>query len=423
MGARRRGYSCNHEFNNYLTVGMIKSSIAGGLMSAHLLLSAIVPIVFSAFAVTFLVVWQHVRKGSHIRDWALVYLLAAGAFIIQLLQLRISPETEAFAANALLALAGVFTARGMATRYGSRIGKHWLWSIFAATMLGVAVASFVIPSIIARSFAINVGIGAMLMFGATAIVTRGKPTAIDSAIAIHALVTSLLLFARPVSTIALEIPMNSSIVDPSSFYIVTLKLLALTGWLGFAILFLVRVAVDIIVELRDQALSDPLTGLLNRRGFFENAQAELAGRPAGIQCSVLLIDIDHFKQINDRFGHGVGDEVIRAVGTILSRLPFHPIAARIGGEEFAILLPTTPLRAAKLFGEGIRTGIAAWHDGQMPYGLRITGSVGVAEFTAGGDVADALRRADIALYAAKRSGRDKVCCEDDVLAVQGTKRA
>jgi diguanylate cyclase (GGDEF)-like protein len=391
-------------------------------MTGSYLLSLTVPVASAFLALTFLFVWRWQPHRSYIADWALLYGCAVVASTVEFARIFGHGAILSIGANALYGLVGLFTARSLLKRYGGQDLQPALWLAYAAGLLGVLAFTFLMPNVLGRSMTMTLAVCAILFVGVSAIFRARPRDGVDNFIAGGMVTIIVLLLIRPVATLA-GAPQNVGAVDPHSFYVVSLKLLALVGWIGLAILFLLRTALDLTQELQDQARRDPLTGLLNRRGFFERAQSELSGKPAGVPCSVLLIDIDHFKQINDRFGHGVGDEVIRAVGTILARLPFHPIAARIGGEEFAILLPTTPIRAAALFGEGIRTGIAAWHDGQMPYGLRITGSIGVAEFEVGGDVADALRRADIALYAAKRSGRDKVCCADEPEPVQGTKRA
>jgi diguanylate cyclase (GGDEF)-like protein len=378
-------------------------------MTGNYLLSLSVPVASAFLSLTFLFVWRWQSQRSYIADWALLYGCAVIASTVEFARIFGYGATLSIAANALYGLVSLLTARSLLKRYDGMEMRSLLWLAYASGVLGVLAFTFIEPNVLGRAMTMTLAICTVLAVGVSAIFRTQVRDGVDNLISGGIVAIILLLLVRPLATLA-GAPQNIGMVDPHSFYVVSLKLLALVGWIGLAILFLLRTALDLAQELQDQARCDPLTGLLNRRGFFEKAADELSGKPKGVPCSVLLIDLDHFKQIN-------------AVGTILSRLPFHPIAARIGGEEFAILLPTTPLRAAKLFGEGIRTGIAAWHDGRMPDGLRITGSIGVAEFTAGNDVADALRRADIALYAAKRSGRDKVCCEDDVLPVQGTKRA
>jgi diguanylate cyclase (GGDEF)-like protein len=165
-------------------------------------------------------------------------------------------------------------------------------------------------------------------------------------------------------------------------------------------------------ELQEQAISDPLTGLYNRRYLSEFLPRELSrsGRNA-TPVAVMLIDLDHFKRVNDSFGHEAGDIVLRAVGNLLkSNVRGSDIACRYGGEEFALILPETGADSAVRRAEDIRRAIAALqlsHAGK-PIG-RVTASFGIALFPdQSHDTDDLLRVADVALYAAKAAGRDRV---------------
>jgi diguanylate cyclase (GGDEF)-like protein len=162
-------------------------------------------------------------------------------------------------------------------------------------------------------------------------------------------------------------------------------------------------------RLMELATKDALTGLLNRRHFFELGQREFdrAQRHAA-PYSLLLFDIDHFKQVNDTHGHAAGDDVIRGVADITrTSMRRTDIVARVGGEEFAIMLPDTNKEAAVLAAEKLRRAMENGRFGTL--GLPATISIGVAEVTADDDtVSDTLARADAALYEAKRGGRNCV---------------
>ncbi len=162
-------------------------------------------------------------------------------------------------------------------------------------------------------------------------------------------------------------------------------------------------------DLRREADTDPLTALANRRGFDARASRLIrACEVNGVAASVLMIDIDHFKLVNDTYGHDTGDRVLRAVSDELTlRLRAIDLVGRFGGEEFAVLLPGTTGDAAVLAAEALRSAVEMLGietlGGQV---LRVRISIGVAQLE--GDLPRTLLRADSALYAAKEQGRNRV---------------
>jgi diguanylate cyclase (GGDEF)-like protein len=173
-----------------------------------------------------------------------------------------------------------------------------------------------------------------------------------------------------------------------------------------------RRAFALELQLTSEARTDALTGLRNRRALEEAAGSEVKrGARTGSPLAVIIGDIDHFKQINDRHGHDVGDQVIRAVAGLLKGVARESDAlGRWGGEEFLVILPDTDEAAARRLAERMR---AAVEGGRMPVeGLRATVSLGVAGLLPGGsDPArwqEAVRRADDAMYRAKEGGRNRV---------------
>ena len=170
-------------------------------------------------------------------------------------------------------------------------------------------------------------------------------------------------------------------------------------------------------RLRESAAVDALTGLVNRRTFDEQFAWTLGNtRRRAANIAVLMIDIDHFKELNDRFGHSAGDECLRAIGATLrsSLVRAQDLVARYGGEEFVVVLPDTPLDGVAVVAERIRAGVAALdliHHG-TPLG-KITISVGSAFSTSSAVEARALfDAADWAMYDAKRRGRNRVVLQE-----------
>lgn len=161
------------------------------------------------------------------------------------------------------------------------------------------------------------------------------------------------------------------------------------------------------------AMTDALTGALNRRAFRDLAEKECArARRRGTMLSLLVFDIDHFKQVNDRFGHAAGDDVLRIlVRQLEATIRADEILGRIGGEEFAIMLPGTDAGGARILADRMREQIGALCPVVVAGGAAIafTISIGVTACDPARESLDAmLRRADAAMYAAKRAGRDRV---------------
>ncbi|HEX9284906.1 MAG TPA: GGDEF domain-containing protein, partial [Nitrospirales bacterium] len=163
-------------------------------------------------------------------------------------------------------------------------------------------------------------------------------------------------------------------------------------------------------RVRQLAYRDGLTGVFNRR-YFESRLIEEITRAAryGAGVSILMVDLDHFKKVNDEFGHMLGDDVLRTVSSIFTRtLRKVDVVCRYGGEEFAIILPATPGGSAYIVADKLRRAVAGAQHPGVP--IPVTISAGVAEFPANGITRDDIvRAADAALYKAKQNGRNQVC--------------
>ncbi len=159
-----------------------------------------------------------------------------------------------------------------------------------------------------------------------------------------------------------------------------------------------------------ESMTDPLTGLLNRRYFTElSRKEETRSRRHGLAFSVLMLDIDHFKRINDTYGHPVGDLAIKALADICAKaLRPHDILARYGGEEFVLTLPHTEPDGANIVAERIRTMVEQLEIATEQGKVRFTVSVGISTYKNGKAFEQVVERADQALYRAKQDGRNRV---------------
>ncbi len=173
-----------------------------------------------------------------------------------------------------------------------------------------------------------------------------------------------------------------------------------------------------LAQAREEAQLDPLSGLLNRRGFDIALAAQIeyvksAAEPTDKLMTLMIIDIDHFKSVNDTHGHLFGDKVIQGVAKILDGAVMRKdYVCRFGGEEFAVILPATDETGGLAVAERVRNAVSQGRirrANSTDVITNITVSAGVAQFEPGDAAADLIERADRALYRAKNSGRNKVC--------------
>jgi diguanylate cyclase (GGDEF)-like protein len=229
------------------------------------------------------------------------------------------------------------------------------------------------------------------------------------------------LFAPALHGMVFLFPIAVASLVPEQSGLITLA----TAWLAVFILEMLLYAVGtafLVLELakertlrahKSAALTDPLTGLFNRRGLIEAARelAEKYARKAGKPIAMLAFDLDHFKSVNDRFGHALGDDVIKLfAATANSSLRLTDFVVRLGGEEFAAIMPGT-LEDGMVVGERIRAAFEAAAQTVSGRYVGATVSVGVASHESAANIDALLARADAALYAAKANGRNRVEAE------------
>jgi diguanylate cyclase len=179
------------------------------------------------------------------------------------------------------------------------------------------------------------------------------------------------------------------------------------GWTTYRLARRLREQNQILSEM---SRTDHLSGLLNRRCWEEAVAAEFERcARTGACASLLMLDIDHFKSINDTFGHAAGDAVLHELPSIAGQgLRGVDVFGRFGGEEFLLVLPGTDIEGARLVAERVRAAVEAAQFPGMPAGRRVTVTLGVAERAPGEDTKSLLNRADRALYAGKGAGRNRV---------------
>ncbi|KRA00179.1 diguanylate cyclase [Mesorhizobium sp. Root157] len=350
------------------------------------------------------------RTAAH---WlAFSYMLGIGYLLIEfsipVFRDAHLPVTVAFAV--FLAATIAFNV-GLAHNYNLR--QHWQLMLFF-----LAAATFVVYLVqdqprqaLTRMMAYQLPYAAMQAV-ALAIVwsSKKRPGALDRLLMVVLALSVLQFASKPFLAHAL----GGWGANPQSYlqssYAMVSQTMGTIFTLAIALLMLGILVRDALAEATFKSEADALSRLLNRGGFQAHAGLALrTARKQGIPVSLVLADLDHFKTINDSFGHASGDRVIEAfAGFLRGTVTHHHIVGRIGGEEFAILLPGTNLTSARLFAEGIRSAFSALPIEGLPKTHRCTASFGAAELQLEEGLADLMRRADEALYGAKKAGRDQV---------------
>lgn len=352
--------------------------------------------------------WARERESVFVGWWGLALLLQAAGIVISA-----ASSLQNDADLVTLGTASMVLADAVKWQASRQFANHRLNPV--AVLLGplgflVAVHSGYLDGFENRLFVVCI-LSAIYNFAAAFELSRANGEHLASrwpAVGIL-IVTGLSSFSwLPLN---LVMPVHEAIAVFSSdwFPAVILLMLLLRIALAFVVLSMAKERQE--MEQRADALTDALTGLPNRRALFEAADAFGQERSIlGGQISVLIFDLDHFKQINDRFGHAQGDHVLKLFATKSKEyLNGNSIVARLGGEEFAAILPGADASAAVRAAEGVRRTFAksaAFIDGLA---VGATVSVGAAnDPDLHSDLNALFRRADAALYAAKRGGRNRV---------------
>jgi diguanylate cyclase (GGDEF)-like protein len=298
---------------------------------------------------------------------------------------------------------------GLAKKYSGATPWRGITAILLASV-AVAYAIQGMPrTSMVRSTLYQAPYFAMQMIGAGVILTARKKKVLDSLLAMLLLLSAAQFLAKPLLAHLLGGNGVTARDYHGTVYALVSQSLGTALALSVALLTLAIMVSDILMEAREKSETDPLSGLLNRRGFEVRAETILQDmRRQRRTLALVLCDLDHFKHINDTYGHSAGDRTIVAFAELLDRsVAIDHVAGRIGGEEFAIALPGVNLPAARLFAEGARSAFAALPIPGQP-DVRCRASFGVAEIENTETFEELMRRADAALYGAKRNGRNQV---------------
>jgi diguanylate cyclase (GGDEF)-like protein len=365
-------------------------------------------VVSAVLALVQLLAWKMLGRRRHALIWACCYGIATVQWAGNLVGSMLAPRNPVIwlVLTALALSTAILSTLGYRARAGAPLGAVPLFCAGGFATVATALTGFfhltgLMIAIVPLFAAIVLPLGARALLGGNA-----KPNFAEYCSAL-----ALCLFAVFELMVGLA-GLSDGIVGTERAIALYNRLLfagipALFVATGLPATFLQ--AADLASEMERRAAIDPLTGALNRRGFAEAAEARIeAARRLDLPLSVLVLDVDRFKAVNDRYGHAAGDAVLARVARFIAgELGELDVLGRLGGEEFGIILANTPARRALRMADRLRAGIGDLApDAGSP---AVTASFGVATMRAGeARIETLINRADRALYAAKAAGRDRV---------------
>lgn len=363
-------------------------------------------LVAMSFSAVFVVVARSSRSRSAALWIAAGFGVASLSALCELLVAHTSlPKLWALSAFASVLFGIVMLNTGISQLYGQRLDR-WLIASFSAASLVLAYSIYDLPrGTPAHAFLYQAPFAIVVLTSALMVLSSHRRTTVDRFLGMLLLVTGMHFIAKAGLAVAVGsgsvakdyIYTNYALVSQSSTAVLMV---------GIGLTLLATLILDILKEQRTESEIDLLSGVANRRGFDRRIRGLLERAPEA-NHAVVLCDMDHFKRINDTYGHAAGDLVIEGFGRRLRDcVPNNAIVGRIGGEEFAIFLPNTSPADALRLAEALRA--ETWNMAGLPDGLTVTASFGVSSVLSSDGLAEAFRQADMALYTAKNAGRNRV---------------
>ena len=377
-------------------------------------IAMVAPTVAILLSAAFFVLWRQQRALRYLLAISVSFAACGAAFILHDFIDEYRFGIPKLLGNLLFFVTMTLLSVAILLRCGLRVPRRALAAIVCAGTLALIWTGYVQPRLDNRIFAVNLAYAAI--FAVTLIQLRQVRTRSLIERLLFCL-TALLVVgfgSRPLWVIFDTYDYSSYLGFNQSVYWSTVQFASVVLCLAFALVFLLAVATDLMAALKHEAEHDKLSGVLNRRGFEDRATAALAN-PLNNTTPITLVlaDLDHFKQVNDTFGHAAGDLVIARFGQALTRAGAdHAIIGRIGGEEFAILLLDVTAVAARNYADRVRLQFAGQDHPTHADRGGITASFGVYARRPGENLADLYRGADRALYHAKHTGRDRISTAD-----------
>lgn len=386
-------------------------------MNSKLFISLVNPMMVGVFACMFACIWLRIRK-PYLGYVTAASVIATVLFLIQSFWPFGEAQTNVMVLNIALLAVIVLLSSAALVRIDEAIPVLALLAISICYLSAVAWFLYIQPSLPVRVHVANLAMVAIL-----ALTVRGQLRArtslADNIIIGVSAMCAFYFVWRSIAFVLFEAEsLQFGTFTLDLFWTINL-LMTLVIAVVLAIGYIVALAHDLYDQIREESLTDQLSGILNRRGFEKAALSWLKDNPE-VHATLVIADIDHFKMINDTYGHAAGDQVISAFGHLLASHGGEGyVVGRIGGEEFAVLIPRGVAQEARVYVDTIRQLLSTQSLPGMPHDFRFTVSFGLRSRSSRETLSDMLRGADRALYSAKADGRDRVSIDLGMVKAAG----
>lgn len=380
-------------------------------MQADFVYQLLNPLVFAVFALGFFAIHK-IRSDLSAMLIGASYLVGALAFVVDIFLVHSENLFLRTVIAATYAVTAILVVGGVNVYY--RKSVPWrTFGIMLMCHLVLYATLMVLKLDWIRSLTVNFGVGLIFVVGLYRIRNHVSGP-LDKLLFGVGLINCAQCFIRPVTIAVLAGGSLDPVGHDETIFVVSLHLFMAISAIATAMSMFLVLGRDVIEELQTRSDTDPLTGLLNRRGLEKKAGVILA-KTKHRPLSVVVADIDKFKAVNDTYGHSTGDEVIQLIGSVLlDGVPAGALATRLGGEEFMAFLPDTDLIEARLIAENLRQLFEAASLRSGTDVVKCTASFGVAQAREHETLDELSVRADRALYHAKNAGRNCIRCEGDL---------
>lgn len=373
--------------NYYNVIGLLNTSMA------------------AIFCIALLAIWRNNRSLNYIGIFGLSYAIRSLCFGIFYFAFLLENPVLRYSANVFLLFAIMLLSVGLSNRRLRRPRYGALLVIAAVTLGPLHYYQFMEPDLLARIIILNSGLALLSLLMLLDVARAPRRSPVEQVLLGLLLVSCVGYLLRPLFLVASNA--SGERFEDSYWLVVSISDALICAMTAVGVL--AAIASDVMDSIKSDALIDTLSGLFNRRGFEPRALRAMAKQTADKPATIILSDLDHFKSINDQFGHGGGDSIIRRFSEVLKeKAPGEAVMARLGGEEFVIMLPPGTAIVAHRLAEEIRTSFKQIAPGIVSGEANPTASFGVAIARDNENLQALMERADRALYRAKSDGRDRV---------------